>query len=57
MFLGGNLISWVCHKQRTVARSFVETEYKGLADVSTEVTWVVSLLRELRISLSKPPTL
>lgn len=54
---GNNLISWSCRKQRTVARSSTKVEYKGLADASAEVTWLVSLLRELRIHLSSPPRL
>ncbi|XP_019167823.1 PREDICTED: uncharacterized protein LOC109163528 [Ipomoea nil] len=57
VFLGGNLISWSCRKQRTVARSSTEAEYKALADVSAEVTWLVSLLQELGVSLATPPTL
>ncbi|XP_019195215.1 PREDICTED: uncharacterized protein LOC109188989 [Ipomoea nil] len=47
VYLGTNLISWLSKKQRTVARSSTEAEYKALADVSAKVTWVVSLLREL----------
>ncbi|XP_019199804.1 PREDICTED: uncharacterized protein LOC109193402 [Ipomoea nil] len=42
---------------RTVARSSTEAEYKGLADVSAEVTWVVSLFRELGLHSGKPATL
>lgn len=38
VFLGSNLILWVCKKQRTVAWSFAEAEYKALANVSIEVT-------------------
>ncbi|XP_019156474.1 PREDICTED: uncharacterized protein LOC109153138 [Ipomoea nil] len=57
VFLGKNLISWLSRKQRTVARSSTEAEYKALADVAAEVTWVVSLLRELGLHTGDPPTL
>ncbi|XP_031101978.1 uncharacterized protein LOC116005883 [Ipomoea triloba] len=57
VFYGTNLISWVSRKQRTVARSSTEVEYKGLADVAAEVTWVVSLLRELQLHSRQPATL
>ncbi|XP_019173896.1 PREDICTED: uncharacterized protein LOC109169468 [Ipomoea nil] len=57
VFLGNNLISWLSRKQRTVARSSTEVEYKALADVSAEVTWVVSLLRELGLHSGEPSTL
>ncbi|XP_019189506.1 PREDICTED: uncharacterized protein LOC109183902 [Ipomoea nil] len=57
VFLGTNLVSWVSHKQRTVARSSTEAEYKGLADVAAEVTWIASLLRELGLHSGVPPTL
>ncbi|XP_019198888.1 PREDICTED: uncharacterized protein LOC109192641 [Ipomoea nil] len=57
VFIGSNLISWVSRKQRTVARSSTEAEYKGLADVCAEVTWVVSLLRELGLHSGAPATL
>ncbi|XP_019176811.1 PREDICTED: uncharacterized protein LOC109172110 [Ipomoea nil] len=57
VFHGSNLISWLSRKQRTVARSSTEAEYKALADVSAEVTWVVSLLRELGLHSGQPPTL
>ncbi|XP_019160565.1 PREDICTED: uncharacterized protein LOC109157127 [Ipomoea nil] len=51
VFCGSNLVLWVCHKQKTVARSSTEAEYKALADVSVKVTWIVSLLREIGFSL------
>ncbi|XP_019184373.1 PREDICTED: uncharacterized protein LOC109179323 [Ipomoea nil] len=57
VFLGDNLISWLSKKQRTVAHSSTEAEYKALADVSTEVTWIVSLFRELGLHDAQPSTL
>ncbi|XP_019159718.1 PREDICTED: uncharacterized protein LOC109156337 [Ipomoea nil] len=57
IFLGSNLISWSCRKQRTVARSSTEAEYKALADVAAEVTWLVSLLKEIGFSPTSPPRL
>ncbi|XP_019157304.1 PREDICTED: uncharacterized protein LOC109153871 [Ipomoea nil] len=57
VYLGSNLISWLSKKQRTVARSSTEAEYKALADVFAEVTWVVSLLRELGLYSGGPATL
>ncbi|XP_019192715.1 PREDICTED: uncharacterized protein LOC109187009 [Ipomoea nil] len=57
VFLGNNLVFWLSRKQRTVAHSSTEAEYKALADVSAEVTWVVSLLRELGLHSGQPSTL
>ncbi|MEQ5220399.1 Ty1/Copia family ribonuclease HI, partial [Morganella morganii] len=57
VFLGSNMVSWMCKKQRTVARSSTEAEYKAIADVCAEVTWVVSLLRELGYSNISTPKL
>ena len=50
-------MSWVCKKQRTVARSSTEAEYKALADVCAEVIWILSLLRELNVSNISVPKL
>ncbi|XP_019167328.1 PREDICTED: uncharacterized protein LOC109163064 [Ipomoea nil] len=57
VFVGFNLVSWVCRKQRTVARLFTEAEYKAIVDVIAEVTWIVSLLREIGFPPISPPRL
>ena len=53
IYLGKNLISWRCQKQRTVARSSTEAEYKAVADATAEFIWIKSLLQELRIPLQR----
>ena len=57
VFLGDNLISWGCKKQKTVARSSTETKYKALANVAAEVKWLHALLYELMVLVSCPPIL
>lgn len=57
VYLGNNLISWVSKKQKTVARSSTESEYKVLADTTIELRWLQSLLLELQCPVSTPPIL
>ena len=52
VFLGTTPISWKSGKQRTVARSSTEVEYKALADGTAEVLWLRYLLSNLFFSLS-----
>jgi hypothetical protein len=49
VFLGSNLISWNARKQNIVSRSSTEAEYKAIADTTTEIMWVQTLLKELNL--------
>ncbi|KAK6150908.1 hypothetical protein DH2020_015840 [Rehmannia glutinosa] len=48
-FLGGNAISWCSKKQKTIARSSTEAEYRSLASCAAEVLWIKNLLQELHV--------
>ena len=55
VFLGSNLVAWSSRKQHTISRSSVEAEFRALASLVSEVTWLQSLLGELgHRSLSRP---
>uniref|UniRef100_A0A803NJ32 Polyprotein n=1 Tax=Cannabis sativa TaxID=3483 RepID=A0A803NJ32_CANSA len=55
IFLGGNLINWSSRKQKVVARSLTESEYRALASAATELVWINSLMSELGLTLHKTP--
>ncbi|XP_073261962.1 uncharacterized protein [Populus alba] len=57
VYLGATPISWKSGKQRTIARSSTEAEYKALADGTAEILWIRSLLSELHFPLSSMTTL
>jgi len=57
VFLGANLISWSSRKQATVSRSSTEAEYKAIANLTAEMIWIKSLLKELGVYQSKAPRL
>ena len=56
-FFGQTPISWKSSKQRTVARSSTEAQYKALVDGTAEVIWLQYLLRDLQILSPSAPTL
>lgn len=45
---GGNLISFKCQKQKTVALSTVEAEFVSLAMTIQQAIWVLNLLSEMK---------
>lgn len=57
IFFGGSPILWLSRKQRTVAWSSTEAEYRAVATATTELMWLENLLHELRIPIHEPPRL
>jgi len=47
VFLGSSLISWSSKRQTTVSRSSAEAEYRAIANVVSECSWLRQLLGEL----------
>ena len=45
--VGGNLVTWKSKKQKVVALSSAEAEFRGIAKGVTEVLWVSKLMTEL----------
>jgi hypothetical protein len=56
-FLGSNPISWSSKKQRAVARSLTEAEYRALATAASETVWLSTLLTELGVPAPHCPQL
>nr|CAD1839764.1 unnamed protein product [Ananas comosus var. bracteatus] len=54
IFLRSELVSWKSKKQATVSRSSAEAEYRSMAAVTCELTWLRYLLRDLRIEHPEP---
>ncbi|KAF2322201.1 hypothetical protein GH714_008576 [Hevea brasiliensis] len=54
VFLGKNPISWSSKKQRVVAKSSTEVEYRSISATASELCWIRNLLLELAVPLSKP---
>ena len=53
-FVGGNLVTWRSKKQKVVARSSAEAEFRGMAHGVCEMLWICNVLKELGFKLKKP---
>ena len=57
VYLCNNLISWSSKKQSVIARSSAESEYRALASVNTEISWLQSLFSEIDLCCTEIPTI
>lgn len=54
IYFGGNSVSWLSKRQRTVARSSPEAEYHSVANAAAEVMWLTNLLSGLHVKTPAP---
>lgn len=54
VFLEDSLVSWKSKKQSTIFRSSIKAKYSVTANVSCEIMWLFSLLKDLLISHPTP---
>ncbi|GJY83844.1 ribonuclease H-like domain-containing protein [Tanacetum coccineum] len=57
VFMNNNLISWKSKKQNTLSKSSTEAEYRALASVTSEVIWILKILKDLHIENLLPVSL
>lgn len=55
IFLSKTPVNWSFKKQRTIAKSSIEAEYRAVASALAELNWIKNLLIELHISIKQVP--
>ena len=56
-FIGGNLVTWKSKKQKVVSCSSAEEEYRAMRKLTSELIWIINLLRDLGIETTTPITM
>ncbi|GJR87878.1 ribonuclease H-like domain-containing protein [Tanacetum coccineum] len=57
VFLNNSLVSWKSKKQNTLSKSSTEAEYRVLSSLTSEVIWILKILKDLQIENLLPVSL
>ena len=55
IYLGSQPISWTSKKQKGVAPSSTEADYRSVANTASELRWICSLLTEMGVTIPTMP--
>jgi len=52
--IGGSPVSWKSKKQPTISLSSAEAEYRAIRKVAAKISWLVRLLGDLGLLITRP---